>query len=60
MSCKNHPEREAVFICQKYSIGYCNECCTCPQPENYCKFRANCQIWVRCVKCPEEPIGKGL
>ncbi len=54
MNCKNHPERQAVAVCQKYNIGYCreccefldiNECCKCSDPKLYCKFRTQCIIW---------------
>lgn len=59
MKCKNHPEKEVSFICQKYSIGYCGECCTCPQPDTYCKFRASCPIWVMCERFSKELDKKG-
>jgi len=54
MNCKNHPERQAVAVCQKHTTGYCgeccecldiNECCKCSDPKLYCKFRTQCIIW---------------
>jgi hypothetical protein len=54
MKCKNHPEKNAIAVCQKYSTGYCDiccecldkhSCCECSDPELYCKFRTQCIIW---------------
>lgn len=58
MICVNHPEREAPLICQKHGIAYCHECCICPQPKTFCEFRANCPIWVHCVKESGDLIGQ--
>ncbi|MGQ9631274.1 MAG: hypothetical protein ACUVXI_13340 [bacterium] len=52
MYCENHRDREATFVCQKYSVGYCQECCACPNPQTYCKFRSGCIIWEMC-ECEE-------
>ena len=29
MQCRNHPDREAVAVCQKHAVGFCRECCDC-------------------------------
>ncbi len=53
MKCRNHPDREAAAVCQRFDTGYCRECCDCPRaehcaecidPKNYCKFRTQCII----------------
>jgi hypothetical protein len=48
--CVNHPQREASWFCSKHSVAYCDECCRCPHPEGYCKFRAQCPIWQVCLE----------
>jgi len=54
VKCRNHPDREAVGICQKHETGFCQEgcecfnidhCCECVDPKLYCKFRTQCIIW---------------
>ena len=54
MKCKNHPDREAIGVCQKHEAGFCRECCECLNidhccecidPKLYCKFRTQCLIW---------------
>ena len=50
MNCINHPGRNAFSICQKYNLGYCEECCTCRDPKAYCKFRTQCIAWQTCKK----------
>ena len=54
MRCKNHPDREAVAICQKLGAGFCGACCDCSDaatccncldPQVYCTFRTQCLIW---------------
>jgi hypothetical protein len=54
MKCRNHPEREAVAVCQKLGTGFCATCCECPDaaaccgcldPAVYCQFRTGCLIW---------------
>ena len=54
MSCKNHPDREALTVCEKHETGFCQECCEClnidhccecTDPRLYCKFRTQCVIW---------------
>ncbi len=52
--CINHPEREAPWFCSKHSVAYCDECCRCPHPEGYCKFRSQCAIWQMCPKAVEK------
>jgi hypothetical protein len=53
MKCKNHPDREAIAVCQKHETGFCRECCECLKidtccecldPKLYCKFRTQCII----------------
>lgn len=53
MQCRNHPDREAVAVCQKHTVGFCRECCDCPDgehcaecvdPQDYCKFRTQCMV----------------
>ncbi|MGB3345853.1 MAG: hypothetical protein WBA71_01175 [Candidatus Humimicrobiia bacterium] len=41
MKCKNHPGRKAIHICQKFNYGYCDDCCQCTMPDEFCRFRAN-------------------
>jgi hypothetical protein len=50
MNCINHPDRKAFSICQRYNHGYCRECCTCPDPKGYCKYRTRCIAWQICKK----------
>ena len=49
MHCRNHPDRDAVVLCQKHQTGYCGQCLengvTCTDPTIYCKFRTQCVIW---------------
>jgi len=54
MECRNHPEREAIAVCQVYQKGFCQECCECLKiehccecidPKVYCRFRTQCMIW---------------
>ncbi len=54
MKCKNHPDQEAIAICQKHQVGFCEECCECKDskyccncldPNLYCQFRTQCLIW---------------
>ncbi|MBN1656518.1 MAG: hypothetical protein JXA30_22295 [Deltaproteobacteria bacterium] len=48
MNCKNHPEREAVYFCQKTKQWFCPECGSrCLSPKAYCKFRLDCVIWIQ-------------
>jgi hypothetical protein len=46
--CRNHPSRPATFVCRKYGLGYCDECCACPHPETYCQYRTQCLIREVC------------
>jgi len=47
-TCRNHPDRPAVALCQKYGHGYCEECLEtdphCSDPDIYCKFREQCVV----------------
>ena len=47
-NCRNHPDREGVFPCQKHQIAYCQTCfeegVSCSDPKLYCKFRPQCLI----------------
>lgn len=49
--CRNHPEREAAALCQKYGHGLCADCLDqdprCSDPDIYCKFRPQCIISFR-------------
>lgn len=54
MNCRNHPDRDATALCQKLGIGFCTECCRCPDaaaccgcldPKVYCQFRTQCLVW---------------
>ena len=48
-TCRNHPQRPAVALCQKYNYGLCAQCLEddphCSDPEIYCKFRPQCLIY---------------
>jgi hypothetical protein len=48
LNCRNHPDREGVFPCQKHQIAYCLPCfeegVSCSDPKLYCKFRPQCLI----------------
>ena len=55
VTCSVHSDREAFAVCQKYELGYCEECfgserCTCIIPKMYCKFRTACMIWALCKR----------
>lgn len=43
--CINHPDRDALNICSKHAISFCDECVHCIDPELYCKFRSSCPVW---------------
>ncbi|MBU4276754.1 MAG: hypothetical protein KKC30_08455 [Proteobacteria bacterium] len=47
-TCRNHPDRPSVAMCQKYGHGYCLECLEtdahCSDPDIYCKFREQCLV----------------
>ncbi len=42
--CKNHPERETSYFCNKHRHYLCDECLKCLDPEIFCKFRSGCLI----------------
>jgi len=54
MRCRNHPDREAVAVCDKHQVGFCAECCECEEatdccgcvdPALHCQSRSQCLIW---------------
>ena len=54
MKCRNHPDREAVAVCDKHQVGFCAECCECEEathccgcldPDLHCQSRPQCLIW---------------
>jgi hypothetical protein len=54
MKCRNHPDQDAVALCQKIGTGFCAACCDCEEttvccgcldPQVYCQFRPQCLIW---------------
>ena len=54
MRCRNHPDREAVAVCDKRQVGFCEECCACEDvaeccgcmdPGSHCQFRSMCLVW---------------
>lgn len=66
MQCKNHPEKEAIAICQKFNVGYCEICCEtvkiedeeplcyCTSPNVHCKFRSQCIVYHKARKRSRE------
>lgn len=44
-TCKNHPDRDASYVCVKHDYHLCSECLHCKDPEIYCKFRTSCVIY---------------
>ncbi len=53
MQCRNHPDREAAAVCQRFDTGFCRECCECLSADHcaecidsksYCKSRTQCII----------------
>ncbi len=42
--CYNHPDRDAVYFCQKDNRHFCEECACCHSPNIYCQFRTSCVI----------------
>ena len=47
-TCRYHPDRPAVALCQKNGHGLCAECLEdahCFGPELYCKYRTQCIIF---------------
>lgn len=49
-ACKNHPDRETSYYCQKHQYYLCNDCLQCKDPEIYCKFRTSCVIYFMTKK----------
>jgi hypothetical protein len=57
MKCKNHPDQEAMAVCQKFNYAYCELCCEegsigedeagcfCTSPNVHCKFRDQCVVY---------------
>jgi hypothetical protein len=73
-NCRNHPDREGVFPCQKHLIAYCLPCfeegVSCSDPKLYCKFRPQClinesqkereEVEKKAIgTCPARPQGQG-
>jgi hypothetical protein len=48
--CVNHPDRPGKWLCQKFDLAYCDECCRCGQAEGYCKFRPQCGVRQICAE----------
>ncbi len=46
--CRNHPDRPSTLVCHKFGLGFCDECCRCPQPRSHCKFRTQCLVTEFC------------
>ena len=42
--CKNHPDVESSYFCQKQKYYLCLECLQCADPDFYCKYRSSCVI----------------
>ena len=66
MRCRNHPDREAIAVCQKHETGFCAECCECLDveqccdcldPKLYCKFRTQCVIYEKARERKKREIG---
>ncbi len=51
--CRQHPERETAYCCQKHGHHVCQECLRCGDPGLYCKFRSACPIWFLQKNGPE-------
>lgn len=49
-TCKNHPDRQTNYICQKHNYYLCEECLACADPKLYCKFRSSCIIFFKTKK----------
>ena len=56
MRCREHPEAEAVAVCQKFEVGFCQACCdaeggapacACPSPDVHCRYRQSCVVHYR-------------
>jgi len=47
-ACVNHPDRPGKWLCQKFDVAYCDECCRCGHAEGYCKFRSQCGVRQIC------------
>ncbi|MFC1669360.1 hypothetical protein ACFL20_03155 [Spirochaetota bacterium] len=67
MQCKNHSDKEAISICQKFNFGFCKTCCEevnvedleavscyCSSPNVHCKFRDQCIIYFNARKKSRE------
>ena len=46
--CINHPDRPGKWLCQKFDLAFCDDCCRCSHPEGYCKFRPQCGVRQIC------------
>jgi len=43
LACRNHPDRQGRYVCEKLGQRFCKECARCPRP-THCKFRTQCLI----------------
>lgn len=48
--CANHPDRPSTYVCQKFDLGFCDECCKCPHESSVCNFRTQCLIRATCME----------
>ena len=62
-TCKNHPDRQTNYLCQKHNYFLCEECLGCSDPKLYCKFRSSCIIFFKTKKqnsrTPEPQLSVG-
>jgi len=49
-TCKNHPDRQTNYLCQKHNYFLCEACLACVDPKLYCKFRSSCIIFFTTKK----------
>ena len=66
MNCKNHPDKRAMAVCEKFGVGFCDTCCEqeeidddhpycyCSSPKVHCKFRPQCIIYFKARKKSRE------
>ena len=53
--CKNHPDRQTQYYCQKQGYYLCESCLKCNDPHIYCKYRTSCIIYFITEKS-DEPL----
>ncbi|HBH29013.1 MAG TPA: hypothetical protein DDX99_09250 [Desulfofustis sp.] len=49
-TCRNHPDVETPYLCQKHGYYLCQACLACHDPELYCTFRSSCLIYFMAEK----------